>query len=401
MRFTKATVASLTLPSGKSDLIVFDSETAGFGVRLRQGGSKVWVAQLRIAGRTRRISIGDVGRIELDVARATAKRFFAESILGTDPIAARAEAKAKAAVTVGPTIERFLAAREGVVRPSTHRFTTRYLRQYFTELHALPVSSVTRREVAVAVSRIAQEHGKVAASRARVALSGFFSWALREGIGGESNPVSNTNDPAPHERRRDRVLSAPELKALWQALPATDFGKITKLLLYTACRRSEVGSLEWSEIDFDKRLLTIPGHKMKGGRTHRLPLVPEAVELLRSILRRVDNPFVFGRSPLRGFTAFSAAVNELRQYLSAAGYVTEAWSLHDLRRSVRSELSELGIEPWISERILAHGRQGVEGVYDWSRLEKPMRQALQLWADRLRAIIEDGESNVVPMRMPA
>jgi integrase len=401
MRFTKANVAALTLPPGRSDLIVFDSETAGFGVRLRAGGSRIWVAQLRIAGRTRRISIGDVGRIELDVARATAKRFFAESILGQDPIAARAEAKARAAITVGPTIERFLAARQGAVRPSTHRFTSRYLRQYFAELHQLPVSSVTRAHVATAVTRIAQEHGKVAASRARVALSGFFSWALREGLGGESNPVANTNDPAPDEQPRDRILSPAELQALWRALPATDFGAITKLLLYTACRRSEIGSLEWSEVDLDKALLMIPGRKMKGGRTHRLPLVTEAVELLRSIPRRADNPFVFGRSSERGFTAFSAAVNELRQYLAAAGYVTEPWSLHDLRRTVKSELSELGAESWISERILAHGRQGVEGVYDWSRLEKPMRRALQLWAERLREIVEGAETNIVAMRMPA
>jgi integrase len=397
VKFTKASIASLQLPPGKTDFIMFDTETAGFGIRLRAGGRRTWVAQLRIGGHTRRISIGSVGRIELDVARATAKRFFAESILGTDPIAARAEAKARAATTVGPTVELYLAGRETTVRPSTRKQTTRYLRSYFKQLHPLPVSLVTRRHVAEAVTRIAAEHGKVAAARARTALSGFFTWALKEGIGGENNPVSNTNDPAPDEKPRERTLSPSELRALWLALPDTEFGTITKLLLLTACRRAEIGSLEWSEVDLDKASLTIRPERMKGGKTHRLPLVPEAVELLRQVPRRVDNKFVFGANR-KGFSGFSGPVDELRRALAATGAITEPWSLHDLRRSVRTQLSELEVDPWIAERILAHARHGIEATYDWSKLEKPMRVALLKWNDRLRSIIEDTEATVVQLR---
>jgi integrase len=139
---------------------------------------------------------------------------------------------------------------------------------------------------------------------------------------------------------------------------------------------------------------------MKGGREHRLPLVPEAVEILRSVTPRPGNKFVFGGAR-NGFTAFQYSMKELRGALAATGYVTERFTLHDIRRSVKSEMSDLLIEPWISERILAHVRGGIEGVYDWSRLEGPMRTALRLWADRLRTIVEGAESTVVPMRMPA
>jgi integrase len=396
MKFTKASVERLQAPAGKADHFEWDDETPGFGIRFR-GGRRKWTAQLRIGSRTRRISIGDVGRIDLDVARAAAKKFFAQSVLGEDPIAARAEAKARAATTVGPTVELYLAAREAGVRSSTRKQMTRYLRQYFKQLHDLPVSLVTRRHVAEAVTRIAQEHGKVAAARGRAALSGFFTWALKEGIGGENNPVANTNDPAPHEKPRDRVLSPAEVRSLWHALPSTEFGKITKLLLLTACRRSEIGSLEWSEIDFDKALITIPAHKMKGGHTHRLPLVPEAIELLRAVPRRSGNSFVFGANR-KGFSGFSGPVDELRRALAATGAVTESWSLHDLRRSVQTQLGELEIDPWVAERILGHARHGIEATYDWSRLEKPMRVALLKWSDRLRSIVEDAEPTVVQLR---
>lgn len=397
MKFTKQSVAELRLPPDKIDHIVFDDDTAGFGVRLRKTGSRIFIAQMRIGGRTRRISIGDVGRIELETARVFAKQFFAQSALGTDPIAARAEARAKAAVTVGPTLELYLAAKESSLRPVSFKQAVRCLRRYFSALHPLPVSSVTRRDVAVAVTEIAREHGKVTAARARSHLSAFFSWALREGIGGESNPVANTNDPAPDEQPRDRILAPDEIKAVWRSLPDTDFGRVVRLLFLTGCRRAEIGSLSWPEIDLGRALLIIPAGRMKGGREHRLPLVPEAVEILRSVAPRPGNKFVFG-GVRNGFTAFQYSMKELRGALAATGYVTERFTLHDIRRSVKSEMSDLLIEPWISERILAHVRGGIEGVYDWSRLEAPMRTALLKWAERLRAIVEGTESTVVALR---
>jgi integrase len=396
MKFTKAAVASLTLPPGKTDHIEFDDDTEGFGIRLRSSGSRVWVAQLRVNGRTRRLTLGSVGRIELEAARTAARRFFAESILGTDPIAARAEARAKAAITVGSTVEAYLAAREDSLRGSSFKQSSRCLRRYFKQLHDLPVSSVTRAHVAKAVNEIASTRGKVSAARARSHLSSFFTWALKEGLGGESNPVTHTNDPAPDEQPRDRVLSPSEIRAIWQLLPDVDFGKVMRLLFLTACRRAEIGSLEWSEVDMDKASLTIRAERMKSGKAHKLPLVPEAVEILRSVAPRPGNKFVFGGARL-GFTGFSLPMKELRGVLAASGDVAEHWSAHDIRRTVKSELSELEVAPWVSERILAHTRGGIEGVYDWSKLERPMRQALQLWADRLREIVDgtDVEPNNV------
>jgi integrase len=227
-------------------------------------------------------------------------------------------------------------------------------------------------------------------------LSAFFTWALKEGIAtGESNPVAFTNDPAGNEKPRERVLKHEEIRAIWRALPENRYGNVVRLLFYTACRRQEIGSLEWSEIDFDRALLVIPGAKMKGAREHRLPLIPEAVETLR-LAPRTESPFVFGG--VRGLTGFSYYTTELRKYLAGVGDITEPWTLHDIRRTVRSELGELGVEPWIAETILAHKRAGIEGTYNWAKLEKQMRHALSLWADRFREIIEGAESNVVVLR---
>ena len=182
-------------------------------------------------------------------------------------------------------------------------------------------------------------------------------------------------------------------------MPDTSYGKVVKLLFLTACRRVEIGCLKWSEVDLDKAMLVISGARTKNHRTHKLPLLPEAVEILQSIPRQPGNPFVFGGR--RGFTTFSCCGGELQKCLAATGGVVGHWTIHDIRRTGRSEMGDLGVEPWIGEQILNHARAGIEGTYNWAKLERQMRQALQLWADRLREIVDGTESTVVPMRMPA
>jgi integrase len=391
MKFTKSSVAALQLPAGKDDHIAFDASMRGFGVRLRAGGKRTWIAQIRAQGRTRRLAIGDVSQIDLEVARTAARKFFAEATLGQDPVKARAEARLKAANTFGKVADLYLAAREPDLRAGSIRHIRRYLERYFAKLHGRPIDSITRADVALAIKGVAELHGKVTGARARATLSAFFAWAMKEGIA-EANPVLATNSPAV-EKPRSRTLSPPEIKAIWSALPDNEFGQVVRLLFWTGCRRGEIGELRWDEVDLDRARLVIPGERTKTRHELRLPLVEPALELLRSIPRR--SQYVFGSV---GFVTWSAPIDELRKALALAGDVTADWRLHDIRRTLKTELSELGVDPWVSERILGHVKGGVEAVYDWSKLERPMRQALQLWADRLRSIVDDTESTVVALR---
>src|SRR5215212_72433 len=85
MRLTRPNVARLTLPSGKSELIVFDDALPGFGVRLRSGGKRTWVAQYRIGAKQRRVSLGSVETLDPDEARKIAQSTLAKAHLGNDP----------------------------------------------------------------------------------------------------------------------------------------------------------------------------------------------------------------------------------------------------------------------------------------------------------------------------
>ncbi|HEY2758893.1 MAG TPA: integrase arm-type DNA-binding domain-containing protein, partial [Pseudolabrys sp.] len=209
MEFTKAAITSLGLPIGKADLICFDDELPGFGIRLRAGGKRAWIVQYRAAGRQRRVTIGDARIVDLKAARAAAAKRLAEVTLGRDPQAEREAAKAKAAVLLGPVVDRYLELKKTKTRKNTYVADHRYLTSYWKPLRKLPIESVTRRQVAARLNDLLSERGPTAAARARQSLSAFFSWAIREGLA-DANPVIGTNDPASHVRARDRVLSNDE-----------------------------------------------------------------------------------------------------------------------------------------------------------------------------------------------
>ena len=218
----------------------------------------------------RRLTLGRVDVLDLDHARVEARKALAKAGLAIDPQVEKAKARAETAVTLGPLFERYLRFKEARLRPNSLRETRRYLEVAFVSLHRLPVSGVSRSEIAGRLNAIAADSGPVAADRARAALSAFFTWAMKEGIA-PANPVIATNRHA-SSISRDRVLSDAELSEIWNACGDGEFGHIVKLLILTGQRREEVAGMAWSEIDLDKALWSIPASRTKNHRPHDVPL---------------------------------------------------------------------------------------------------------------------------------
>ena len=138
--------------------------------------------------------------------------------------------------------------------------------------------------------------------RARAALWALFAWAIDQGLA-EANPVVGTSQPAAL-RPRERVLSDAELIAVWKACGEDDFGRMTRLLVLTACRRQEVGGMRWSELDPERGVWAIPGERTKNGRTHTLPLPPLAWEIIEATPHRAGIDLLFGRGGPQGYVGF-------------------------------------------------------------------------------------------------
>jgi integrase len=388
MKLTKGAVTALA--TGKPDEVFWDDDLPGFGVRLR-GGAKRWIIQFRIGKQQRRESLGDVRKVTLDDARSIARKRFASVELGIDPAADRAKAAAaatKATVTLGLVADRYLDAKRAILRPSTFKEATRYFTVQWQPLRDRQIDGITRADVAVRLQDIVKEHGRISAARARANLSAMYAWAMGEALT-DANPVVASNDPGKGVKPRERVLADAELKTIWNVCDDDDFGRIVRLLVLTGCRRQEIGSLRWSDVDFDTGVLTIPAERAKNHHALELPLPAAPLDILQSTPHRGD--YVFGNSGT-GFTSWSIATKALRHRITKP---MAAWTLHDLRRSFRTGLGRLGVRPDVSELLIGHAKGGVEATYDRYSYEGEKRAALATWAEHIAAITEGRQSKVL------
>jgi integrase len=408
MRLTAEEVKGLTLSTNKVDEIFWDDDLPGFGVRLRgrHGGTvtKRWCVQYRATdGTQRRESLGDVRKVKIDDARKIARNRFAQVELGNDPGAERAKAKAKAAaakLTLAIVADRYLDAKKDVRRARTYNAANLHYTVHWKPLRHRPVdgdNKITRADVAARLQEITKEHGRHAAQAARRNLSALFSWAMREGLC-EGNPVVATNNPAEGSKSRDRVLSDAELAVVWRACGDDDFGRIVKLLILLGCRREEIGGLLWSEVNFDNGVMTVPGERTKNHRTLELTLPAVVIEILQSVPRRDGRDYVFGK---RGsaFSAWSYSTIAINNRIAETqGKPLAPWRLHDLRRTMRTGLGKLGVQPHIAEMAINHVKGGVEAIYDRHRYQREIKAALTLWAAHVLAIVDGVQSNVISLR---
>src|SRR5262249_53578919 len=204
MRLTDKMTASLALPPGSKDAVFWDDDIAGFGIRIREGGSRNWIYRYRIGARQRSVILGSAKSVPLSVARKNASLLEAQVRLGKDPAGDRENAKIEASNTVAVLVEQYLEVGKSNWRQVTYADVKRYLTRYAKPLHRLPVASVSQRSVANLLNDIAKEHGDVTANRVRASLCTLFTWAIREGIRlPEGNVASLTAKRK--EKSRDRV----------------------------------------------------------------------------------------------------------------------------------------------------------------------------------------------------
>jgi integrase len=236
---------------------------------------------------------------------------------------------------------------------------------------------------------ITADNGPVACNRARSTLSKLYAWAIGEGLC-DANPVVGTNK-RDENGPRERSLSNAEVAQVWLAAPDDDYGRILKLLLLTGCRRAEIGDLKWSEIDLEARTITLPGERTKNGQQHVVPLADSAIAILTGIERRADREHVFGHTRAGGFCAWSGSKREFDAVLK----MKEPWTVHDLRRTVRTGLGELGVQPHIAEAVINHVPPKLVRTYDRNTYAAEKRDALDKWASHLKVT---GQCNGLPQR---
>jgi integrase len=214
----------------------------------------------------------------------------------------------------------------------------------------------------------------------------LFNWAVDRDLL-PANPCERIRPPA-KTVERDRILSDSEIVAVWQAsyqLPVP-YGEMYRVLMLTGQRRSEVATMRWSEVEGD--VWIIPREKVKKDRAHTVPLTASALTVLAGLARlpRVveDNGFVF--TTTGGESASSNFAKVKRELDGLCG--VSGWTIHDIRRTVRSKMAELGVPREVARKVLNHEDGKVDRIYNRHEYLAEKREALERWRTKLQSLVK-------------
>jgi integrase len=432
---TDRSLQALRPAAGGQRATVWDALLPGMAVRVSAKGKRSFYAVKRQAGQAQPswVMLGHYPVMSLAEARAKAREALSALMEGQDPAAlaaakrrAREEAEAaRKENTFAAVAEEFITRHASKLRGG-HMTEGIIRRELIPAWGEQPIAAITRRDVLKLVEAILDRGGArppagtrrasggpFAARHALSAARTLFNWAIERDVitASPCDRIKAKKLLVDVSLERDRVLGDDELRAVWNAATQTDYpyGPLVRLLLLTGQRRDEIAGAAWDEIDLDRATLTIGAERMKAKAGHAVPLTPAAVEILRG-LPRFAGDFVFsGQTGGKPFSGFSKAKVRLDQMAGIAPH-----TLHDLRRTVRTRLAELGVTPFVGELVIGHTQKGVHAVYDLHRYTDEKRDALERWERRLMAIVapepepegadepelaeSEPASNVVPIR---
>jgi integrase len=397
-----------------SDLTVRRSKKPGFYPDGRQlylqvspTGSKSWLFRFARQGRERWMGLGPYPDVSL--AEARQKAFEARRLLRDriDPIEARRTGRNAArleearGLTFKDCAERYIAAHEAGWRNAKHRAQWRStLKTYaLPALGELPVAAIDTALVMKVLEPIWLAKPETA-GRVRGRMEAVLDWAAARNYRTGDNPArwrGHLDKLLPSRRRLARVnhhaaLAARDLPAFMVELhgQAGISARALEFAILTAGRTGEVIGATWGEIDMSGRIWTVPAERMKGGRTHRVPLCERALEILKSLPREGDHVFVGAR--VRKPLSQMALLMTLRR-MGRAGL-----TVHGFRSTFRDWASEsTNFSREVAEAALAHAiPDKVEAAYRRGDLFERRRQLMEAWSRYCAAAPEAGA--VVPIR---
>jgi len=360
-----------------------DELMPGLVLRVSKNGTKTFSLHKRVNGKMRRLTIGRFGALSLSEARERVRQVLYEIETG------RFEDHTGIVVETKPTLSNVIPEYIEKYAKIHNRDWQRKeaLLEKFTDLHGKRIDEIKRADVVKACDVI-QKSAPISTNRALAHLKHLMGWCVERGMI-DASPITGMKPPS-KEQSRERVLFDDELSALWAACDTEGypFGDCMKLLILSGQRRAEVAEMRWSELDLEKRLWTLPSQRAKNGRQHTVPITDAMLDVLRRAPRFLNSDFVFtttGKSPVSGF-------GRLKERLDRAmPKTTEPWINHDLRRTMSTNMAQLGVPQPVTEAILNHKTgvvSGVAAIYNVYSYADEKREALGAWSEHISKLVE-------------
>ena len=347
------TVAALEV---ERDTVFWDRDLTGFGVRVYPTGGKVYIAQARGADGPKRVTVGRHDVLHADRARQRAALIIARIKAGEEPVPLPLAARANGGPTVADLALQYLEEHVAVrLKPKTQVRVRGVLRSHILPaLGKAPVAAVERSHVIELQQKLSAH--PVTANKAVKVLSHMYRLGEGWGLVPEGCNPCRSVEKFP-ERRRERFLTDAEFARLGQVLDeAVGSGSTSptaaaaiRLLMLTGCRKSEILTLRWTDVDLEAGELKLADAK-SGPRAVQLP--PTAVRLLETLPRPKDSRWVFpGRDREERFSG--GGLDHAWQTVRARAGLEDV-RLHDLRHSFASRALALGETLPVIGKLLGH-----------------------------------------------
>jgi integrase len=396
---------------------VLDALVPGLAVRVSETRKRTFILIARYPGSknpTRR-ALGEYGELTLVQAREKARDWLELLRRAIDPREdqerQRTAEQRKRGNSFRVVAEEFI--KFALIGPDPERPKQRKAfevkrdieREFIARWNGRPITDITPADVIAVIDAAVLRGSPYQAHNLLGHIRRLFNWAIARGLYGLDRSPCDRMKPKEvigKKALRTRVLTDHELRALWGATEAMPYpyGALLRMLVLTGQRKSEVAEARWSEFDLVKKQWAIPRERMKADAAHVVPLTDEVMAILKSLPRFQHGEYLFsttfGKSAVNGFSKAKVALD--KAMAAELGAKVEPFVIHDIRRTMRTGLSALPVPDLVRELVIGHAKPGLHKVYDQHAYLNEKRQALELWARRLRDIVQPPPANVVKLQ---
>jgi integrase len=383
-------------------------DTGGLYLTIAPTGAKWWRLKYRFAGKERRMGLGVYPEVSL--AEARQRRDTARALVreGKDPSSERQierrNAATAAANTFGAVADEWLADMKPRLAESSHEKNAWLIDLVRRDLGTRPISSITAPDILAALDKIKARGRHESARRAKQCIGQVYAYAI-EKHRANRNPASDLRRSVAVTKPKPRAaLTKPDdvgklLRSIdgYQGQPTTLAALRLAPLVFV--RPGELRQAEWAEINLDAAEWRIPAHKMKMREEHIVPLSTQAVAIFKELKKLTGHsPYCF--HSVRAINR-PMSENTVNAALRGLGFDKDTMTGHGFRAMASTRLNEMGWQPDVIERQLAHAeRNKVRAAYNRAQYLQERQKMMQAWADYLDAL-RNNANKIVPIRRKA
>jgi integrase len=363
------------------------------------------VFRYRVNGKRDKLVIGRYPDVSLKAARDERAKLSAQVAKGESP--ATAKKLERAGLSTNPTLKEFgerYYTEQVLTRWKDPKAIRRYLdKEIYPALGDKTLKDVNALDVQALVYR-KRDNGRVqAAMQLRNVIKQVFDYAIETQLVTVNPAVMVATRFIGKARQRSRVLTPKEirlyLRTVYQSNIRRQFKLALHIILLTLSRKSELLSARWEHINFDAGEWLIPTENAKTGKPHMVYLSSQVAAMFKELQSLAgESELVL---PGRGSSKKPFAKNALNKALEG---LTFAWDLgtdaqqamapltiHDLRRTGATLLTENGFNKDVIEKALSHEAVGIRAVYIVAEFAEQRKQMLQWWADYVNSIVNESK----------